>query len=410
MHCGLLGRSLGHSLSPEIHGFLGDYEYDLICLEPDELRGFFAKRDFDGLNVTIPYKKDALGFCDELSDTARMIGSVNTVVRRPDGSLYGDNTDYFGFGYLLTAHRFQLAGKKVLILGNGGASLAVQAVVRGLNPARTVICDLDLDVNYNNLYDLHGDSEVIINTTPVGMFPKVDGLIVQLGRFPKCEAVADIIFNPLRTQLLLAAKRLGIPYAGGLEMLVAQAHRSSELFQGKKLDAALIEEINRKITIAQRNIVLIGMPGSGKSSVARELSRTLGMPTVDTDELIVKMAGMDIPAIFAQRGEPGFRETERAAVAEAGALRGTVISVGGGAVLAEANRDALSRGGIVVYLTRGLSKLDMAGRPLSKDAAALEKMARERGPVYRAMADVTVDGVEGDIPATAKRVRGAIGV
>ena len=301
MKSGLLGRKLGHSYSPQIHSFLGDYSYHLFEKEPEELEDFIKNGDFTGINVTIPYKKDVIPFLDELSPAAVKMGSVNTVVRRKDGTLFGHNTDYFGFVSLVHRSGIPVAGKKVLVLGSGGTSNTAVKALEDLG-AKVVIISRSGENNYGNLH-LHQDASVIVNTTPVGMYPGTGRAALDLRCFPKLEGVLDVIYNPAKTQLLLDAEALGIPHANGLWMLVAQAKEAAEYFGGKPIDDSMIETVYRKMSVSMQNIILIGMPGCGKSTVASLLSQKLGRKAVDADEEIVKLAGKSIPAIFEEGGE-----------------------------------------------------------------------------------------------------------
>ena len=293
MRCGLLGEKLGHSYSPAIHAELADYAYKLYEVAPDALAAFLAGGDFDALNVTIPYKKAVIPYCAALSPIAQKLGSVNVLVRRPDGTLYGDNADAFGFEYLVRHSGVDIAGKKALVLGNGGASATVQAVLAQLGARVTVISRSGED-NYTNL-GRHADAQVIVNTTPVGMYPNTGKAAVDLRQFPQCALVLDVVYNPARTALLLQAEALGIPCAGGLYMLVAQAKRSCEVFTGTAIDDGEILRIYRRMRQEMENIVLIGMPGSGKSTIAALLAERLHRPLLDSDAQVVETAGRPIP-------------------------------------------------------------------------------------------------------------------
>ena len=278
MECGLLGRKLGHSYSPQIHACLGDYSYTLFEKEPEEVADFLKSGDFTGLNVTIPYKKTVIPYLDELSPAAKKLGAVNTVVRREDGTLFGHNTDYFGFASLLKRSGLDVAGKKVLVLGSGGASNTVTAVLTGLG-AEAVVISRSGENNYENL-QRHEDAAVIVNATPVGMYPNTGVSPVDLKRFPMLEGVLDVIYNPARTQLLLDAEAFQIPCANGLWMLVAQAKESAEYFTGKSIDDAVIAKIYGTLAAQMANIVLIGMPGCGKSTIGALLAEKLGSMTL----------------------------------------------------------------------------------------------------------------------------------
>ena len=385
---GLLGRTLGHSWSPQIHCMLADYGYELYEVEPVDLDRFLRETDLDGMNVTIPYKKDVLPYCAQLSDAARRIGSVNTLVRRPDG-WYGDNTDYTGFRYIVERSGVDVAGKKTLVFGTGGASLAVKAALAELGADPIVSVSRTGENNYGNL-DRHRDAAILVNTTPLGMFPNTGAAPVSVADFPACEGVFDVVYNPQRTAFLLEAEKLGIPHAGGLGMLVAQAWRSAEQFAGHELTKSKIEEIMSTLSRQMSNIVLIGMPGCGKSAVGRALARALDRTFIDADGEIVKAAGRSIPDIFASEGEAGFRARETAALAELGKGSGAVLATGGGCVTMPENYPLLHQNGVIVWLTRDLSKLPKAGRPLSQQNSA-EALYAQRRDKYAAFADITVD-------------------
>lgn len=395
LRCGLLGETLGHSYSPMIHHQLGDYDYRLFEIPRDALDVFLESGDWDGLNVTIPYKKAVVPYCGALSEAAAKLQSVNTLVRRPDGTLYGDNTDLYGFLYMMRRSGIQPAGKKALVLGSGGASVTVKAALEQLGASVTVISRSGPD-NYANL-DRHADARIIANTTPVGMYPHNGAAAVDLRQFPHCEGVLDIVYNPARTALLLQAEELGIPCAGGLSMLVAQARRSSELFTGAVMDDGVLERVERSVQGRLRNIVLIGMPGSGKTTIAAALSRVLGREAVEADHLIAQKAGMSIPEIFAQSGEEGFRALETEVLAEQGKRSGIILSTGGGCVTRPENYPLLHQNGVIFCLTRALSKLPTDGRPISQSTDLAQLYAR-REPLYRRFADVMVpnDGAPED--------------
>ena len=385
---GLLGRLLGHSWSVPIHKALGCEGYRLIELEPEALGGFLRREDTGGLNVTIPYKREVMKFCDEIDPAARNIGSVNTLVRR-EGKLYGYNTDIDGFLYMLRRAGISPAGKKVLILGSGGASLTAQAAARMEGAREVVVISRSGPDSYENLPERHGDAEVLVNATPVGMWPHMEGSPIDLRLLPALEAVADVIYNPGRTGLLLQAEALGIRRAGGLPMLVHQAKRAEELFFGRPVPDEETEKIAARLWRDQANLVLAGMPGSGKTTVGRELARLSGKPFVDLDEEIVRKAGKPIPEIFASQGEGPFRQLEHEVLTEACSRSGQIIATGGGAVLWSENRAAMRRTGRVYHLRRRLEDLPTEGRPLSQ-AGKLAEMKRVRDPLYTAAADCAV--------------------
>lgn len=391
MQCGLLGRKLGHSYSPQIHNLLGDYSYVLFEKEPEELENFLKNGDFSGLNVTIPYKKEVIPYLSELSPTAKKMGCVNTVLRRSDGTLYGHNTDYFGFTSLVRHAGLSVAGKKVLVLGSGGASNTAVAALKDLG-ASPVVISRSGENNYQNLHR-HTDAAAIVNTTPVGMYPNTGVSPIDLGLFPHLEGVLDVIYNPARTQLLLDAEKLGIPRENGLWMLVAQAKEAAEVFTGGKISDEVIEKIYRQLSHQMKNIVLIGMPGCGKSTIGTLLAEKLGRALADADEKIIALAGKSIPEIFAQDGEPTFRDWETKALTELGKQSGLVIATGGGCVTQKRNYPLLHQNGYLVWLERDWSKLPTDGRPLSQ-ANDLGKMYAVRKPLYEAFADIRVENTD----------------
>ena len=387
MRCGLLGKTLGHSYSPMIHASMGDYDYVLFEKQESELPSFLETGDWDGLNVTIPYKKTVLPFCDTLSDAARRTGSVNTLVRR-GGQIFGDNTDVAGFRALAESSGLSFGGKKALVLGSGGASAAVCAALADLGAEPTVISRKGED-NYGNL-ERHPDARLIVNTTPLGMFPNNGAAPLDPARFDACEAVFDVIYNPARTALMLRAEELGIPCFGGLRMLVAQARRSSEDFTGIPLPDSLTDRITGRLEKEAGNVILIGMPGCGKSTLALQLSAATGRPYRDSDSLVEERTGRRVRDIIGQDGEACFRMQETAALKELGKLSGTVIATGGGCVTRAENYPLLHQNGIILWVRRDLDLLPRTGRPLSQ-AGDLADMYRHREPLYRSFADAEID-------------------
>lgn len=389
--CGLLGRKLGHSYSPAIHAALGDYDYDLHEVPNEEdLEKFLKETPFEGLNVTIPYKVAVMAHCATLSPRAKAIGSVNTLVRRPDGTLHGDNTDDAGFTAMVEESGVDPAGKTCVVLGSGGASRTVVAVLKRMGAKRVVIVSRTGEDHYGNLAR-HADAALLVNATPVGMHPDVDASPVEdLSVFPKLEAVLDLIYNPPKTKLLADADKRGIRTVNGLRMLVVQAAVASELWGCSAYDAKRCAAIEAAIRLGEENLWLVGMPGVGKTTVGGLLGEALGRPFVDLDAEIERVAGMPIPEIFRTRGEAGFREIEAEAAMTASRGRGTVIATGGGTVLRDANRRAMRESGTVVWLQRDLSRLPTEGRPLS-EAKGVEKLYAEREPIYRAAAHLEVD-------------------
>ena len=388
MRCGLLGKKLGHSYSPQIHSYFSDYTYELFEKSPEELEFFLKHGDFSGLNVTMPYKKDVIPYLDELSDRAAELGAVNTIVRRNDGTLIGHNTDYFGFQSMLNRSGLQVAGKKVLVLGSGGASATAVAVLKKQG-SNVVVISRNGENNYNNL-EQHADTSVIVNTTPVGMYPNVGVSPVDLALFPELEGVLDVVYNPARTQLLLDAEEIGLIANNGLWMLVAQAKESAEWFTGTTISDNKIADIHRILQKQMENLVLVGMPGCGKSTIGSLLANLLNKKFVDEDEVVAKQAGMTIPEIFATSGEKGFRDLETRVLSELGKESGMVIATGGGCVTRQENYPFLHQNGRILWIRRDIEKLPVNGRPLSQ-RSNLEEMYRIRRPHYEAFADYSVD-------------------
>ena len=395
LRCGLLGERLSHSFSPLIHAELGDYEYRLYEKKPEELEEFLLRGDFDGLNVTIPYKKTVIPFCASLSATARGAGSVNTLVRLPGGSLYGDNTDYFGFAYLLKKSGVNPAEGKTIVLGSGGSSLTVRTVLRDMNAGEVVTISRNGPDNYETI-EKHSDAILIINTTPVGMYPN-NGVspVNSLSLFKNCRAVIDLIYNPARTELLMQAEECGMAYLNGLAMLTAQAKKSAESFTGSAIPDDITEAIAAKISRLTQNIALIGMPGCGKTSVGSALAKKLGRKFADADDLVAEAAGKPIPAIFAEDGEDVFRRLETDALQALCKQSGLIIATGGGVVTRPENRRVIRQNGVIVFLDRELSQLSVSGRPLSL-REGVDALAAARLPLDVQWSEYTVPvrGVE----------------
>ena len=388
MKCGLLGQRLGHSYSPQIHSQLADYSYCLFEKEPEALEAFLKSGDLHGINVTIPYKKAVIPYLDALSPVAARLGAVNTIVRRSDGTLIGHNTDHFGFRSMVEKSGLSVAQKKVLVLGSGGASNTAVAVLEELGANVTVISRSG-ENNYDNL-QLHADAAIIVNTTPVGMYPNTGISPVDLELFPDLEGVLDVVYNPARTQLLLDAERRGLVAMNGLWMLVAQAKESAEWFTGSPISDDRIRPIHKRLKTQMENIILIGMPGCGKSTIGQLLAQRLGRDLVDADAAIVAHAGMTIPEIFAQQGEAAFREIETTVLSELGKRSGTVIATGGGCVTRPENYPLLHQNGKIIWLKRDIDQLPTDGRPLSQ-AGKLAQMYQIRRPLYEQFADLAVE-------------------
>lgn len=388
MRCGLLGRKLGHSYSPQIHASLCDYSYDLFEKEPEELEAFLHSGNVHGLNVTIPYKKQVIPFCQELSPKAKRLGAVNTIVRREDGTLIGHNTDYFGFETMLSSTGLSVTGKKVLVLGSGGASATAVAVLKDQG-ANVVVVSRTGENNYRNLY-LHDDCSVIVNTTPVGMYPNVSESPIDLVQFHHLSGVLDVIYNPARTALLLQAEKLGLKTANGLLMLVAQAKESAEWFSGEAIDDSKINAVYQSLKKQMENIILVGMPGCGKSTIGRTLSDKTGLKFVDADEEFSNRYGTSPAEVILQQGEEAFRKMETAVLESIGKQSGLVIATGGGCVTRKENYELLHRNGTIFYLQRDLSLLPTEGRPLSQQNT-LEALFRKRKPLYESFADFYIE-------------------
>jgi shikimate dehydrogenase len=388
MRFGLIGRRLSHSYSKLIHEKLGRYRYGLIPLEADELESFVLGGDWAGLNVTIPYKQDVIPLCGELSDRARRIGSVNTLVRRDDGTIFGDNTDYDGFCAMADEIGVDFADKKVLILGSGGTSLTVQAVVADRG-GQSVVVSRSGENHYGNLH-LHSDADIIVNATPVGMFPDTDARPVDLADFPACRAVLDVIYNPFYSRLVLQARKLGIACNGGLTMLVAQAIRAAELFAGIPVPDGLIRGIREDLMSDLFNIVIIGMPGCGKTTVGKQLAAEMGLDFADTDEAVEQAAGMSVPDIFEYLSEAEFRQMEAEQAQRLGKDHKLVIATGGGIIKDPLNYERLKQNGFIVLLKRDLRLLSIKGRPLAKDRKEVMQLYRERMHLYEDFADIRI--------------------
>ena len=400
MEYGLLGERLGHSFSPQIHRDLAGYDYQLLPTPPEAVEDLFARRAFQGLNVTIPYKRTVMPLCDEIDPRAAAIGAVNTVVNR-NGRLTGYNTDIDGFLYMARRAGVDMAGKKVVILGSGGTSRTARAAAGELGAREIVTVSRHGEDNYQNL-SRHADAQVLVNTTPVGMYPNWGQSPVSLESFPALEGVLDVVYNPLRTALLLQAEERGLPCSCGLPMLVAQAKRAAELFTGQNIDDSRAEAVLHGLRGQFTSIVLIGMPGCGKTTVGRALAGKLGRTFVDLDEEIVRRAGTSIPEIFAREGEAGFRERESALVREFGERTGLVVSTGGGVVTRRENYIPLKQNGLLLHLRRDPAALPTDGRPLSQ-ATAPEELWRRRAPLYAAFADGEIDN-NGTLAGTLEQI------
>lgn len=405
-NCVLIGEKLSHSFSPMIHSYLADYPYTLAEVSRENLGEFVKSDKYTSANVTIPYKVEIMKYLDEISDEACAIGCVNCITHTHDGKLRGDNTDFYGLSYLIKSGGIDISGKKVLIIGSGGSFLTASAVCKALGANEIICVSRSGEVNYENVYTLHGDADIIINTSPVGMYPNNLDCKIQLEKFQNIKGVFDIVFNPSKTKLLLQAEKLGVPAFGGLAMLVAQAKRAAEIFTGEQIPDSEIDRIKKIIEDKTLNIVLVGMPGCGKSTIAKALAEKLNREIIDTDEEIVKNAKMPIPEIFSTFGEGIFRKLEHEEIKNAGKLSGKVISTGGGAVTISDNYEPLHQNGIIVFLRRDTSKLSRDGRPLSI-GTDLKKMYEKRLSMYERFADITVDN-NGEIEDCVKEIINSI--
>ena len=387
MRCGLLGRSLGHSYSPQIHSMLANYDYRLYEVEPENLQTFLRTADFNGLNVTIPYKKAVIAYCDELSDTAKRLGAVNTLVRR-NGKLIGHNSDYFGFMSMVHRSGVSVNGKKALVLGSGGASATAVTVLTEMG-AQVIVISRSGENNYSNL-EKHNDAAIIVNATPVGMYPNTNQAPLSLDIFPQLECVLDLIYNPANTMLLQQAQMRGISNQNGLWMLVAQAKESAEWFIQKTISNALLETVYNAVRTDMESIMLIGMPGCGKSAIGKILADKLSRRFYDADAVIEAQAGISIPEIFARDGESGFRKLETEVLADLGKQSAAVISTGGGCITRPDNYRHLHLNSKIIWIKRSIDTLATDGRPLSQ-VNKLTDLYAQRKPLYTAYCDYSID-------------------
>ena len=410
MKYGLIGKPLGHSFSREIHALIADYDYRLFEIDEDELPRFFQERDFSGINVTIPYKQAVIPFLDEISDEAKKIGAVNTIVKK-EGKLFGFNTDFFGMRALIKSAGLDLENKTVLILGTGGTSKTAVEVSKSLGATEIVKVSRKKSsdtVTYDEAYKKFSGADVIINTTPVGMFPNADKTPVDVKKFKNLQGVIDAVYNPLRTNFVLDAESIGAKGRGGLYMLVAQAVYASALFLDKTADESVIDKTYARILKEKRNIVLCGMPSSGKTTVGKEIAKVFGKKFIDTDDVVVEKRKESISDIFEKYGEGEFRKEERLAIEELSKENGLVIATGGGAVLDENNVRALRRNGAILFLDRSLENLvATADRPLSSDTEKLKNLFEKRYDVYKSCADAVIPA-DGEIADVVEKIKGVL--
>ena len=406
MKYGLIGEKLSHSFSKEIHEALTDYTYEIRELAPDEVAPFLEAREFEGINVTIPYKEKVIPYLDSISDAAKKIGAVNTI-KKVDGRLIGDNTDFYGMREMILRANIAVEGKKVLILGTGGTSKTSRAVAADLG-AREIITvsrkSGENTVTYEEVYELHSDAEVIINTTPLGMYPNPDAVPTDIKKFPKLTGVIDAVYNPLRTRLVLDAEAEGIPATGGLMMLILQAARAAEIFLGKAVGEEKVEEVIKKIFESKENVVLVGMPASGKSTIGSAIAEMTGRVMIDTDRLIEEMTGCHPSLIIREYGEKVFREIETKAVRKAAKRSGVVIATGGGVVTVRENIPLLRQNGRIFYLDILPSELAVTpDRPLSANREVINAMYEVRNPLYIEAADAVIPISHKNPPEIAAR-------
>lgn len=395
MEYGCIGEHLSHSFSKEIHNALADYKYELVELRREELTDFFHKKDFKAINVTIPYKQDVIKFLDWISPEAESINAVNTIVNR-DGKLYGYNTDFSGLKSLIERENISLKGKKVAILGSGGTSNTANAVAHSMGAERVNKVSRskkDGYITYEELYTDFGDCEIIINTTPCGMYPNIYVSPVDLEKLPYVEAVFDAVYNPLKSKLICDAKENGLVATGGLYMLVSQAAFAVEKFIDVPIDPRKIEYIYKNLYKNKMNIVLIGMPGCGKTTIGNVLCREVNKTFVDSDVLITQSENKSITKIFENNGEKYFRNIEKNIISEISRENCKIIATGGGVVLNKDNVEILKENGRIYFINRPPEKLVATDdRPLSSNREALEKRFKERYSIYMSSADVVIDG------------------
>lgn len=393
MKYGLIGEHLGHSFSKQIQTRIAeienvkDYDYQLVELDKEEFKEFMEKKDFKGINVTIPYKKDVIPYLDEMDESAKAIGAVNTIIN-VDGKLKGYNTDFGGFLYMVKAHNVHMEGKKVLIIGNGGACAAVKAVCKHENAKDIVIVSRSANrgaIGYDEMYTSHLDADIVVNTSPVGMFPNIANAPIDVSWFHKLECVLDVVYNPILTRLCFEAQEADIKRVIGLEMLIAQAKYTFEIFENMSFDDSIIDEIKKEMLKDRFNIVLIGMPSAGKTTIGKMLEEKLGKEFFDLDDMIIAKAGKSIPEIFQESGEAGFRAIETEVAIEASKMNNKIIATGGGVVKHKVNMDFLRLNGITIFIDRDIDKLISSdpNRPLSSSKQALQQMYKERYPLYQ---------------------------
>lgn len=385
---GLLGRKLLHSLSPEIHRELGNFSYELFQIEPENLEEFITKKDFAGLSVVFPYKKEVVKYCDILTDTARKLDCVDTITVDDEGRLVGDNCEYDGFCHMITKCGVEVKDRKVLLLGKNAS--VIRAVIEDMGAKKIVDVTVDGEVNFENLYE-HTDAEVLVNTTQTGMYPNNGDKIVDIKRFPKLGGVLDVIYNPRRTKLICDAEDLEIPNSDGLSMLVAREYMTEIRFGRIEPDEELFKTTYKTMSDRRKNIIFVGLPGCGKTTIAKVVAAKLGRPCIDVDRLIEMKAGIPVSAIFTAYGEKYYRELETETLRKITRNGGQVISTDSGAVMSLENQYYLRQNGYIVWLSRDLSDLKLNGVYLARNREALERIHAERSPIYKFLADINVE-------------------
>lgn len=385
---GLLGRKLLHSLSPEIHRELGNFSYELFEVEPENLEEFISKKDFAGLSVVFPYKKEVVKYCDILTDTARKLNCVDTITVDGEGRLVGDNCEYDGFCHMITKCGVEVKDRKVLLLGKNAS--VIRAVIEDMGAKEIVDVTADGEVNFENLYE-HDDAEVLVNTTQTGMYPNNGDKIVDIKRFPKLGGVLDVIYNPRRTKLICDAEDLEIPNSDGLSMLVAREYMTEIRFGRIEPDEELFKATYKTMSDRRKNIIFVGLPGCGKTTIAKVVAAKLGRPCIDVDRLIEMKAGIPVSAIFTAYGEKYYRELETETLRKITRNGGQVISTDSGAVMSLENQYYLRQNGYIVWLSRDLSDLKLNGVYLARNREALERIHAERSPIYKFLADINVE-------------------
>ena len=412
MEYGLIGEKLGHSYSKDIHNQIGEYSYELKEIPKDKVDEFMKAHDFKGINVTIPYKQTVIPYLDEIDEAAKEIGAVNTIVNK-NGKLYGYNTDFIGLKRLILSQNLELNGKKVLILGTGGTSKTARTVAKYLNASEIIVVSRSEgngNVTYEQAYELHKDAKIIINTTPCGMYPNIEGTPIDLKKFDALEGVIDVIYNPLRSRLVVEAQSMGIIAQGGLYMLVQQAIAAAEYFFDKEIDSSKADLIYGNLLHQKQNLVFVGMPGCGKSTVGKRIAKQLNRDFYDTDDVITQKEEMTPSELITHCGEPAFRDIEAGVCEEMAVKTNAVISTGGGAILRQENVIHLKNNGVIFFIDRDIDNIRPTGdRPLSNSRDKLQAVYEKRYPIYTACADFHIksdNNVEHTIETILKNFTG----